>query len=126
MKNLYASIILFCILNIFIFISINYLNKTCVKLSNINDNIKISINDNSWDKTEHLTENFSREWLIHTKILSIFVDHKEMDEINKEFYKLMEYVKNKSSDEAAASSNVIGFFLNHIKAMEKINIQNIF
>lgn len=126
MKNLFISIILFFLLNVCILISINYLNKTCKNLITINSQIQSSIKENSWAKAEALTEGFSKEWISHTKMLSVFVDHKEMDEINIEFYKLMKYVSNESTDEASASSNVISFFLNHIMEMEKINPQNIF
>lgn len=126
MKNLYISIALFILLNIFILCSINYLNGVCSDLVQVNDTITITINKNSWDEAEILAKKFKDDWLTHSKNLSIFVDHKEMDQINVELYKLIQYVHEKNSEEALASSNVINFFLGHIKQMEEITPQNIF
>ena len=126
MKAVYASIILFSVLIISIIFSIGYLNKTCDELSNIDINMENAIKNDSWEKAETFSKRFTNKWEKTSNEISVYVNHKEMDNINVELWKLTQYVKCQNKDESLASVHTIIFFIDHIKNMEKVNIQNIF
>ncbi|MBC8062025.1 MAG: DUF4363 family protein [Clostridiaceae bacterium] len=106
--------------------SINYLDKVCNKLDAINIAMDTNIKDASWDKAEEFSLMFFNLWEDSSHKLSLFIDHKEMDNINDELWKLTKYINCKNKDEALASNNVIKFFIEHITKIEKINLENIF
>lgn len=126
MKTVYTSIILFCILILSIVLSIKYLNRTCDELNNIDSNIEKSINTDAWESTDIYSKQFLNKWEKTSNEISVFVDHKEMDNINVELWKLTQYINCRNKDESLASIHTINFFIKHIKNMEKINFQNIF
>lgn len=126
MKSIYISVTLFCIMVLFLIFSINYLDKVCNKLSVINIAMENNIKEADWEKAEVASSMFIKEWESSSHKLSLFIDHKEMDNINNELWKLTEYINSKNNDEALASNNVIKFFIEHINKMEKINMENIF
>ena len=126
MKTVYISVALFCIMLLCLIFSINYLDKVCAKLDVINITMDNNIKEAAWGKADESSLMFLNEWQRSSHKLSLFVDHKEMDNINDEFWKLTQYISCRNKDEALASNNVIKFFIEHISKMEKINIQNIF
>ncbi|MCT8975856.1 DUF4363 family protein [Clostridium sp. CX1] len=109
-----------------IFFSINYLNKVCTKLDNLNKEIEISIENKSWTKAYDNSIKFLNQWDNYSRKISIFVNHAEIDNINSELWKLTQYTKCKTEEEALASSHVIKFLLEHIVNLEKVNAENIF
>jgi len=126
MKTIYISVSLFCIMLFFLIFSINYLDRECMKLDNINETMEDNIKKETWDKADKNSLLFLKEWETSSHKLSLFIDHKEMDNINNELWKLTQYINCRNKDEALASNNVIKFFIDHVNKMEKINIQNIF
>lgn len=126
MKSVYISVTLFCIMLLSLIFSVNYLNKVCKKLDAINIAMDKNIKEAAWEKADEASSMFLKEWESSSTKLSLFIDHKEMDNINDELWKLTQYIDCRNKDEALASNNVIKFFIDHINKMEKINIQNIF
>ena len=126
MKTIYISVTLFCIMLLCLIFSITYLNKECNKLGVINITMYNNIKDEDWKKADVQSLMFLKEWEGSSHKISLFVDHKEMDNINEEFWKLTQYIDCKNKDEALASNKVIKFYIEHINKMEKVNIQNIF
>ena len=126
MKTVYISTTIFLIMLFSMIFSINYLDKACARLSVINITIENNIKIADWNKADNTSLLFLKEWQSYSHKLSLFIDHKEMDNINDELWKLTEYINCKNKDEALASNNVIKFFIDHINKMEKINTENIF
>lgn len=126
MKPVYISTTLFCIMIFSLIFSINYLDKVCNKLSDINIAIDKNVNEDAWEQADKNSLMFLKEWQDSSHKLSLFIDHKEMDNINDELWKLTKYINCRDKDEALASNNVIKFFIEHINKMEKINAENIF
>lgn len=126
MKGVIISISIFFVMLIGIFFSINYLNKVCTKLDNLNKEIEISIENKSWTKAYDNSIKFLNQWDNYSRKISIFVNHAEIDNINSELWKLTQYTKCKTEEEALASSHVIKFLLEHIVNLEKVNAENIF
>jgi hypothetical protein len=109
-----------------IFCSINYLNSVSSKLQKLNNDMEKYITDDNWDKAYKTSMTFVDEWEIHSKVIKAFVNHQEIDNVELELWKLPQYVKQGTKDEALASLHVLKFLLSHISNLEKVNIQNIF
>ncbi|MBU5591387.1 DUF4363 family protein [Clostridium sp. MSJ-4] len=105
--------------------SINYLNKTCDSLRDTCDKLEESISNENWDNSYEDSLKFLDDIQKNSKLISIFIDHEELDNISNELYKLTQYIKGESKEESLASLHVIKFYLNHVQELQKINIQNI-
>jgi hypothetical protein len=126
MRTIYISFALFSMLLLSLIFSINYLDKVCTKLDTMNIEIDSNVKKAAWTKAEATSSEFLKEWKSSTHKLSLFIDHKEMDNINNELWKLTQYIDTKNKDEALASNNVIKFYIEHIKDMERVSMENIF
>lgn len=125
MKNVIISFIIFIIMLVNIAFSLNYLNKASDDLRRFNDEIEQYITDSNWDKAYKSSIEYREKWNDYSNILKLFVDHQEMDKIEIELWKLPQYIKEKTKEEALASVHVLKFLVDHITELEKINIQNI-
>lgn len=125
MKNVLSSFILLVIMLIFMFFSVKYLGKTCYTLTSDASTLEAQISKESWDKAYKTSLKFMKDWKEDSKLVSIFVHHQEIDDINNEVWKLTQHVKCENKDEALASIHAIKFLISHIIDLEKINIQNL-
>lgn len=126
MRNIFISLGIFIVMVAAIFFSISYLNSVSSKLQKLNDDMEQYITDDNWDKAYKTSMTFVSEWENHSKIIKAFVNHQELDNVELELWKLPQYVKEQTKDEALASVHVLKFLLGHISNLEKVNIQNIF
>lgn len=111
---------------IFVFFSINYLNKTSLNLQKLNDAMEQYVTEDNWDKAYKASMSFANEWKKHSTIIKAFVNHQEIDNVELELWKLPQYIKEETKDEALASIHILKFLLSHISNLEKVNMQNIF
>ncbi|MCD2346580.1 DUF4363 family protein [Clostridium guangxiense] len=126
MKNVIFSAALFaCILGFSIY-SIAHINKVCNSMLSMNSKIENSIKDSSWEEAEKNINAFSKEWDNHSNLLSVYVHHAETDDISMEVEKLSQSIKYKETKDSMESAHTIEFLINHIRDLEKINLQNIF
>ncbi|WP_246582961.1 DUF4363 family protein [Clostridium simiarum] len=125
MRNVIISFSLFIIMILAMIFSINYLNKTCDSLRDTCDKLEESISNENWDNSYEDSLKFLDDIQKNSKLISIFIDHEELDNISNELYKLTQYIKGESKEESLASLHVIKFYLNHVQELQKINIQNI-
>jgi hypothetical protein len=108
-----------------IFISVNYLNKTCEKMEANSNTLEDLINAEQWEEADALSNETLNQWKKYALIIPIFANHSELDTLNVEMLRLTQYTKCESKDEALASTHVIKFFLNNVKELQKVNLQNI-
>lgn len=125
MKSVLSSFILLVIMLFFMFFSVKYLGKTCYALTSDASTLEAQISKESWDKAYKTSLKFMKDWKEDSKLVSIFVHHQEIDDINNEVWKLTQHVKCENKDEALASIHAIKFLISHIIDLEKINIQNL-
>jgi hypothetical protein len=125
MKNIFISFLIFICILVSIFFSINYLNYTCSSLEKVDSQLESLIESSSWENAYGTSLKLISDWEGYSKVISVFVNHAEIDNINSELWKLTQYTKFKNRDEAMASVHTIKFYLKHIEEMEKVNIQNI-
>ncbi len=125
MKNVLISFLIFIAILVSILFSINYLNYSCNSLDKVDSQLESLIEASSWENAYGTSLKLMSDWEGYSKVISIFVNHAEIDNINSELWKLTQYAKFKNRDEAMASVHTIKFYLKHIKEMEKVNLQNI-
>lgn len=126
MKSVVISLLISVTMIITMSFSIKYLNEASQNLGRLNDEIEENIADGNWDVAYKATIEFTEKWKDYSKKIKIFFNHQEIDNIEIELQKLPQYIKEKTKDEALASSHVLKFLLNHIAELEKIKIQNVF
>lgn len=126
MRNIIISVAVFLAMIIAIFFSIGYLNRISSNLQTLNDDLEQYISEEKWDKAYKTSMDFTNQWEKRSKVIKLFVNHQEIDNIEMELWKLPQYVKENTKDEALASVHVLKFLLKHISNLEKVNIQNIF
>ncbi len=126
MKNIRISLGIFTLMIIAMFLSLDYLDKVCTIVENNSAELETLINEEKWLEADKLSNQLYYSWIKEAKVMSIFVNHAEIDMMNNEILKLTQYVKCKSKDEALASSHVIKFYSKSIVDLQKVNISNIF
>lgn len=126
MKNVLFSAVLFIGVLGFSIFSIVHVNKVCNSMLALNSKIENSIKSSSWKEAEKNLNTFSKEWYTHSNTLSVYVHHAETDDISMEVEKLSQAVKYKDAKDSMESAHTLEFLINHIRNLEKINIQNIF
>jgi len=126
LKNIRISLGIFTLMIIAMFLSLDYLDKVCTIVENNSAELETLINEEKWLEADKLSNQLYYSWIKEAKVMSIFVNHAEIDMMNNEILKLTQYVKCKSKDEALASSHVIKFYSKSIVDLQKVNISNIF
>ncbi|NLK28355.1 MAG: DUF4363 family protein [Clostridiales bacterium] len=126
MKNVVVSFILLFIMIIGITFSLRYLNRVSDDLGKLNDEIEQYITDNNWNEAYKSSLEYTEKWRNYSKIIKLFIDHQEIDNIEMELWKLPQYIKEMTKDESLACVHVLKFLVNHISDLEKVNFQNIF
>ena len=126
MKNVVVSFILLFIMIIGITFSLRYLNRVSDDLGKLNDEIEQYITDNNWNEAYKSSIEYTEKWRNYSKIIKLFIDHQEIDNIEMELWKLPQYIKEMTKDESLACVHVLKFLVNHISDLEKVNFQNIF
>ncbi|MCR1935130.1 DUF4363 family protein [Clostridium tepidum] len=107
---------------------VNYsfkLNTTCINFMNQCNELEELVSSEYWEKAYGKSLKLFNNWQNDHFVISIVINHSEIDNINNELWKLTQYVKCKNKDESLSSIHVVKFLLEHIINMEKINIENI-
>lgn len=126
MKNVIISFFLFIAMIIGMIFSINYLNKTCNDLMEVCDTLEETISNQQWDSLHDDSLELLDELKDKSKIMSMFIDHQQIDHMVNELFKFTQYIKEHDKEESLASLHVIKFYIENIQEVQKINIQNIF
>lgn len=125
MKNIIISFLVFIIMIAAMIFSINYLHKITSNMQALNDKIEQHISKGEWDKAYKASLEYTNIWEKHSKVIKAYVNHQEIDNVEMELWKLPQYIKEETKDEALASIHVLKFLISHISNLEKINLQNI-
>lgn len=125
MKNIYSSFIIFLAIIVMIVFSVKYLNKTCERFEVASKDLEDCISSEAWEDAYSLSYEFLNQWEESSQTMSIIVHHSEIDPINSEAFRMIQFVKCKNKDESLASVHTIKLLIRHIKDSEKINFQNV-
>lgn len=126
MKKMIISIIAFICLILSMNFSLKYLNNVTMELESKNDLLEELITNGNWDESYDEVMSLLDFIDKNSTKMSIFINHQEIDLIESEIFKLTQYVKSETSDEALASIHYIKFSVKNINRLQKVNIQNVF
>ncbi len=125
MKNVIISFSIFVIMIIGMFFSLRYVNKICLELTETCDKLEVTITSEDWKKSYDDSLELLNDLKKESRIISMFINHQEIDHMTNELFKFTQYVKEKSKDEALASLHAIKFYIENIQEIQNVNIQNI-
>lgn len=126
MRNTMISIAAFLALLSFVFYANNSLNKLCYDIIESNDEIRVYIESEDWDKAYLSALNVIDKIEEQKTIAAVYVNHCEVDNILTESTKLCTYIKSKNMTESLVSNEVVEKLANNIIDINIPNIQNIF
>jgi len=126
LKNIWISLSIFIAMIIGIFFTLDYINSVCKEVEDKSVELEYLINAEKWQEADKLSNELYYKWISKAKIMSIFVNHGEIDALNNEILKLTQYVKCKSKDEALASNHTVKFYSKSIADLQRVTFSNIF
>lgn len=126
MKNCLISCFIFIFTLFSIFFSLKYLDKIYTEIIIINCAIEEHIVDENWDMAYQGSVELLEKWNEIFPFVSSFNNDHDLHGVNDEIIKLTQYIRTKIKDESLATTHTIKYFINHIKDMQKINMENIF
>jgi hypothetical protein len=126
MKNVVIAFVIFLTMIGIMAFSLNYMNKQTSRFRVESDRLESLIKEHRWDEAAKSSNEMLEQWKKQATILPMFVNHTEIDNLTNELLKLTQYVETKTIDESLASTHVVKFWLDNIKALQKINFENIF
>lgn len=102
-----------------------YLTETTLALDEKLHLIQEAIQHKNWENIHDLIENFEEIWNGEKKICNLLLDHEQIDNIDIALERLKSYAI--SQDEALSLGEVatLRLFINRIRDVEKISIENI-
>lgn len=102
-----------------------YLTETTLALDEKLHLIQEAIQLKNWENIHDLIENFEEIWNGEKKICNLLLDHEQIDNIDIALERLKSYAI--SQDEALSLGEVatLRLFINRIRDVEKISIENI-
>lgn len=126
MKNTIISILIFILMMIGIFFSINYINSMSTNLISICEKLEIDVNNNNWVNAYTTSIKLLEKWDKHSNIISLYVNSTELDTMNNEIIKLTQYIECETKDESLVTIHLIKYLIKDIASMQKLNLQNVF
>jgi hypothetical protein len=126
MRNVLISCVIFVVMVAIMFFSLNYLNDVCTKFREESNQLEDLIKNSEWDKAAESANDMLERWKRQSRIIPMFVNHAEVDNLTNELLRLTQFVECKTADESLASTHVVKFWLDNIRSLQKINFENIF
>ncbi len=126
------TIVLIIILTVLISIIVSIgtiSNKTLYKHSQKMTDYLLSLDiytrEENWNNAADMLPYIEEEWEQTSRVLSILMDHQEVDNVNSSLYKMMEYVKLREKNMALAEISTLKHIINHIPDKAAFSIDNI-
>lgn len=126
MKNTIASILIFlAVLGVVTYFN-SSLTKLCNKIQTDTKTIHSSIENENWEDAYSESEKLSKTINKHAFVLSMYVNHRDFDDILDESIELCLYVQNKDPTESLIALYTLKNSANNIQKLHKPTIENIF
>lgn len=107
-------------------IGILSLNKACESLASSLDEIQAAAKEKDQEKCIELTENILDIWENKEVVISLLVDHREIDEIEQTIKCLPVFARQDNMERLEEMSSLASERVRHINHKEKIEVGNIF
>lgn len=125
MKNLFFALSLFLIMIGAILFSTSFLIKTNDHLVKHIETIKSYVEDDMWNEASKEFDTLFEHWIKESRLIAIFINHNDLDNVTNEIYRLKEYLEIQDSGESVATLGSIYYNFNKIINLEKIRFENI-
>lgn len=102
------------------------LDSSCKKLGEELDEITAAAKNNDTENAYILTEQIIELWEKEDKKISLLVDHREIDEIERTIKSLPTLARQGSMERLEEQSSVAAERVRHIRKKEKISAENVF
>ncbi|MFZ5942627.1 MAG: DUF4363 family protein [Bacillota bacterium] len=108
------------------FFSVYILDNTAAVLIDLLGGVEAAILNEDWNNAEQRLAVLEKRWEKTHFLWSMLIEHNEIDNIDISIAHIKSYVKFKASNDAFAEVSALYKIFEHIPAMEKFRIQNIF
>ena len=78
------------------------------------------------NEIENKINSISEEWDQYEKILSLYIEHEELEKIDTSIVLIKSYIEVDNYEDAVPEAEECIFVLNHIRQKQKISIANLF
>lgn len=106
--------------------SLAWLNISTVRISDALQPISAAIEREDWDQAALLLEDFQEFWHKNSSLWHVIIDHQEIINIEVPLDKLTHYIAEKKAPEAGENIVEMQYWLEYIRRIEKITLNNIF
>ncbi|WP_040210297.1 DUF4363 family protein [Clostridium polynesiense] len=126
MKNVVISIVLFLSLLIFMVYSNKQLHNFCSAVSDSCEELEALLKDDEWDRSYDEACSLLDIVKSEAPMISVFMNHADIDTVSHEVYKLTQYVKQLDKSESLASVHILKHHIDNIVSLQRLSIENIF
>ena len=125
MKNTLISFATLFILLFFVFIGDTNLNSLCDNSLKVSQEIQIALDNNNWDDALEKSVELKKIMSNGFKKVSVYVNHLDIDTLNTETVKLIDFIKVRDLSNSLSSLDSIKCLAEFIKELQQINLTNI-
>jgi hypothetical protein len=125
MKKVILPFALFLAMLVGLYYSTKYINNTCDKLSEIAYETESSIAFEQWDNAYINSVVLLTSYEKDMSIVTLFLNHEELDIIYNETLKLTQYTKEEDKTHSLSSIHLVKSLIEGIKESQKITLRNI-
>ena len=125
MKTFIVALLVLVILITGILTYCSYLRSVEDDLMMIIENISLEIHRNDWEKSKKNYELLDKKWDSSEKILAMFNDHGELDEIKLVIGDLKESISCENFEHTLKSITEIEILLERLRKNESLTLENI-
>jgi len=126
LKTFYISIAAILILVLGWWMMYNSLSNLSQVLTSHLDKIENNVYTNNWDIIEAEFKVINQKWKKELKLLTLVLDHQELEKINLSLMKFKGYIEIKNKPLALGESSNLKYLINHIREKESLSLDNIF
>lgn len=102
------------------------LNKSCEELATMLDEIQQTAINKDQEKAIELTNKAIKLWSKEEKVISLLVDHREIDEIEQTIKSLSVFARQDDMEKLEEKSSVAAERVRHIRDKEKVSPESVF
>ncbi|WP_461613720.1 DUF4363 family protein [Clostridium sp. Marseille-QA1073] len=126
MKKVILPFMLFLAMLVGLYYSTKYTNNTCDKLLEIAYETESSIAFEQWDNAYINSMALLTSYEKDMSIVTLFLNHEELDIIYNEALKLTQYTKEEDKTHSLSSIHLVKSLIEGIKEGQKITLRNVF
>ncbi len=126
MKSVISALLIFIFIIITSVSSIVYVNRAVDEMLQFVYKNEIYFSKSMWEEAENEIKKLEEVWAKKIPVLSVFLNHTILSEVNTAVSKLKNAVKIREKDDFFYERDNVVLTLLNIKKLQKISIENIF